>query len=601
MLRAFSLGSITQVQRQRLPPQFSWRLCKYSVVGVGRVRDLPPHHRSQNGPVQEDSVREVAGVQKQEQKQKPQVLDVQKSHRKYDDTEPDMGIDQGQHYVLTRPPFITGKSWYRLPIRPLYGGKFRFGNKFLSFDPYTGKENSNGDEREALYYHLLHIIANTQDHDKAYNAYTTLLKLSHSHPSHKKQPKIPYAHLHRLLRLIVQHRPKTRSQFLCLLSVMSTIHSSGGKLQTWEWNALISHAGTGWRRARAEDWRMALDTYDDMTNGSPPGASFSPSDYASVPSPHPDENTQAPEPDLFTYNTLLSIATKTLYGRAVKRSASLLTNAGFTPDRVTYLSMMNFWIGVRKLAGVRSNLLEMRAQGFELGLDGVNECIWGYSQCGRLDIVRKIYDALRTNVVGDSVSGEEQEVLENEGIHIPSEMVPNEVTYTATIQSMAYHGDLDSALRIFMDMLHSDNTEFAAPMVAKGEYGKYAPTSAVFRALFLGFARHGHADREGEGWSLRNLEGIYGTFIGLEEAIGLSQWTVYWVLGAFDKCSGHDVLMLRRIWKELEEREQSFGGPQNRLRALREVVFQEDMEEAKRYLEEVGFRVRGHQWGNVSW
>ncbi|EEB96325.1 hypothetical protein MPER_04558 [Moniliophthora perniciosa FA553] len=222
-------------------------------------------------------------------------------------------------------------------------------------------------------------------------------------------------------------------------------------------------------------------------------------------------------------------------------------------------------------------------------------------QYRRLDLVNKIYNTLRANAVGDPVSAEEQEVLENEGIYIPPEMIPNEVTYTVTIQSMAYHGDLDSALRIFMDMLHSDNTEFAAPMMTKEEYEKYTPTSAIFRALFLGFAKHGHADREGEGWCLRNLEGIYGTFMGLEEAIGLSQWTVYWILEAFDKCSGHDVLMLRRIWEELEERGHNFGGPQNRLRALKEIVFQEDMEAAKRYLGEVGFRVRPLPWGKGSW
>ncbi|EEB94765.1 hypothetical protein MPER_06369, partial [Moniliophthora perniciosa FA553] len=315
MLRAFSLGSITQVQRQRLPLQSSWRFRKYSVVGVsvGSIRDLPPHHCSQNGPVQEDPVREDAdaGVQKQKQEEEAQVLDVQKLHQSHDDTEPDTGIDQDQHYVLTLPPFVAGKSWHQLPVRPLYGGKFRFGNKFLSSDPSTRKAILNRDKKEGLYYHLLHNIAKTQDHKKDYNEYRTLI--CHVPPSHPKKPKIPYAHLHRLLRLIAQHRPKTRSQFLHMLSVMSTIHSSGGKLKTWEWNALISHAGTGWRRARAEDWRMTLDTHDDMTSDSPPGASFS-HDYATVPSPDPDpdENTQGPKPDLFTYNTLLSIATKTL-------------------------------------------------------------------------------------------------------------------------------------------------------------------------------------------------------------------------------------------------------------------------------------------------
>ncbi|KAK7060203.1 hypothetical protein VNI00_000968 [Paramarasmius palmivorus] len=594
MLRAFSLGSITQVQRIRLPLRISWRIRKYSVGGVGRVKELPPHQNH----VKSGGIRKCGGTLSQGiERQQPHPEKIQQ------DT-----IEHDTHQTLAHPPFVTGKSRYRLPIPSLYGGKIKYGKKFVKSDPFYDKEQDPETEKESLYYHLLHIIASTQDHKKAYDAYGVLVNLPHPHPQKSNEPKIPYSHLHRLLRLLATQRPKTRSQFLRILSVMSTLHASGGRLQTWQWNALISHAGTGWRKARAQDWRLALNTYDDMMSGLSPGTSFS-GDYANSAAPYP----QATEtiPDLYTYNTLLSIAAKTLYGRAVKRASTLTTNVGLTPDRITHLSMLNFWIGVRQLYGMRNTLLQMRIKGLELGLDGANTCIWGYSVLGELNVVRQIYKVLRANLAGARADVEVQieEMLKDEGIYIDPAMIPNEVTYTATIQSMAYHGDLQSALQTFMDMLQADNIEPGASVSEKGEYLKYAPTYAVFRALFLGFARHGHAEngREGQAWDLGSLEEIYGMYMRSEEIIEMSQWMVYWILTAFNKCSGHDVMLLRRVWAELERRKlgTNFGGPNNRLTVLKDIVFQDNVEEAKRYLEEVGFRVMRNEdtWddGDVSW
>jgi hypothetical protein len=64
---------------------------------------------------------------------------------------------------------------------------------------------------------------------------------------------------------------------------------------------------------------------------------------------------------------------------------------------------------------------------------------------------------------------------------------------------------------------------------------------------------------------------------------------------------------LRRVWTELERRKPgpNFGGPNNRLTVLKDIVFQDNVEEAERYLEEVGFRVARNEdtWdgGDVSW
>ena len=53
-------------------------------------------------------------------------------------------------------------------------------------------------------------------------------------------------------RLISRVHPRTRLNFIRLLSILSTIRRIGGQLQLWEWNTLIDFAGKGFRKFRAE-------------------------------------------------------------------------------------------------------------------------------------------------------------------------------------------------------------------------------------------------------------------------------------------------------------------------------------------------------------
>ncbi|KAL0580924.1 hypothetical protein V5O48_001118 [Marasmius crinis-equi] len=512
--------------------------------------------------------------------------------------------------VVESPSFFPGRSKYQLPLRPLYGGKYLYGKKFLpSFPQHPAAETSGTDANAtsprtdipsespyACFYRHLHVLANTQSSSEAWEAYSSLSKLPT--PQDRSQgPKIPFEHLHRLCRLLARKRPRTRTQFLRLLSILYTLRESGGMIHPFEWNALIANAGSGWRAIRPTDFKLAFDIFHEMASGMPPGSTLSPSDHP------PLDDYQPVTPDMFSYNTLINIATKTLYGRAVRRATGLLRASGHSPDRFTHLALLTFFTASVQITGIRATLLKMRQQGLELGLDGVNSCIWAFNKAGRLDTVRLIYHVLRHQSLSDprlqaendpdgKSIAEARAKLDDECIFITEKMKPNETTFTAMIQVMAYHGDFHAAINIFLDMLASDNIEVGAPLVrganAQGEvdYSKYSPTYAVFRALFLGFARHGTDDAECRTWSLDNLREIYHDFMAFPDLDPPSRAKLYWILLAFDKTSGHDVEIIREVWLQMEEQFSFDWG--NRLRQLRAIIFSDD---AEHHLHTMGFRL----------
>ncbi|KAK1226044.1 hypothetical protein PQX77_011003 [Marasmius sp. AFHP31] len=531
-------------------------------------------------------------------------------------------------YVTEPPPFATGKSKYHVPIPPLYGGKFRYGKKFLpshllhppagTSDIYANADSTRIDipshNPDMHFYRTLHVLASTQSLPEAWEAYSILSKLPPPR-DHSQNPKIPFSHLHRLCRLISQNRLRSPTQFLRLLSVLYTIRKSGGTIHVFEWNSLIANAGSGWRVTRPDEFKLALDVFQEMTSGMPPGSTFSPSDYPPLPTSQPVP------PDEYSYNVLINIAAKSLYGRAVRRAMSLLRSPGYSPDRITHLSLLTFFTASGERSGVRSTLLKMREQGLELGLDGVNSCIWAFARTGRMDIVKSIYRVLRHNSLSDPRIRAEHDdsfpesisdaltKLEEECVIITEDMRPNEITFTEMIQVMAYHGDFFATISILSDMLSSDNIELGAPLVrgtstdegggrvgvvdgtstdGAGEvrYTKYSPTYAVFRALFLGFSRHGTDDPCSQTWTLDNLRDIYHDYMAFSNLESPSRWQIYWILAAFDKTSGHDLDVIREVWLELEEKFVYDWG--NRLHKLREIVFSD---EAQCHLNTVGFRL----------
>lgn len=544
-----------------------------------------------------------------------------------EDSEVVIPVDQ-PNIILEKLPFSAGRPWRPLPLKPLFEGRFRRGSNRYTVDvsytdlpPYRNSRKSGRNglflsdveydpaiDRDTLYYRLLHVIATTQFVEDAWIAYSSLLALNRPSDLPANLPKIPFEHLHRLCRLISRVYPKTRKQFLRLLSVVYTVYRTGGEVKLFEWNSLIDSAGKGWRKTTVDDFKFALRIFDDMISSRPPGYSYAPAEYPKTRFPP-----VSPSPDIYTYTSLINIASETFYPRAVAHANSLFEASKIPPNRITHLSLLKFFAERRQMAGVRAILRTLREQDFDLGIDGLNLLLWAYSINHRLDVVFKLYRVLRHNLEPETSTGSDdvdsvvEWLREEVGIPLPTPVIfrPNGITFTMMTQIMAYHGYFKEMVSVFIDMLSTENREQGAPLTPALETGEllpllYSPNMDIYRAIFLGFSRHGVpvpanetlSSRLGttQAWTLAELEPIYQQFMKLRHVSKPSKSTLYWIMVAFDRTSGHDVVLLRKIWKELEKR---FGGPWggtgNRLRFLKTKLFSPD-DEARLYFAKHGFR-----------
>ena len=402
------------------------------------------------------------------------------------------------------------------------------------------------------------VIATTDSVEEGWNSYVFLVDLISGAPAVQRHVQhIPFAHLHRLARLLARNRPQTHRQFLRLLAVLTYLSYWGGNLKQHEWNALVAHAGSGWRKTKLKDFGNALKVFNDMRAGRLPGSSdLLPLDGQFLEGP-------AVQPDIYTYTSLLTIASRATDSKNVYNISSMLSNAGLPPNRITHLSLMRYFTLKANLSGIRATLLKMRQQGLELGLDGLNACLWAYGRNGRVDIVMMIYRTLRHNALPETYTGQKNIKdtigrLGEEYIFVEPELRPNEVTLTTVIQVLAYHGHFTSTLNVFMDMLSFINLEQGAPL-EENSAGVYEPTSykpslAVFRAIFLGFSRHAKQVQHDSDWKLDNLCQLFDLFLKLPPDSNLTHNTISLIMLAFDKASGHDIKMLRDVWMRVDGR-----------------------------------------------
>ena len=438
------------------------------------------------------------------------------------------------------------------------------------------------DAASQLILHLA-IIGSTNSVNEGWNSYVFLVDfISGSVDVQRHIRHIPLAHLHRLARLLAKNRPPTRRQFLKLLAVLTYINYWGGMLKQFEWNALVAHAGSGWRTTKLENVRNAMKVFKDMRAGRLPGSSdFLPPDREFLEGP-------PVEPDIYTYTSLLAIASRTIRANHVHNISSMLSKAGLPPNRITHLSLMRYFSLRADFNGIRLTLLKMRQQGLELGLDGLNSCLWAYGRNRRLDLVMMIYRILRHNMLPETEQKEIDQIigrLGEENIFVEPEIRPNEVTLTTVIQVMAYHGHFSSTLDIFMDMLSFKNMEKGAP-VKETSAGVYEPTTyqpslAVFRAIFLGFSRHAQPIKHLSEWNIENLSDILDLFLELPSNSTPNHNTIYFIMLAFDKASGRDIKILRDVWMRIDRR---FGivlhkaHSVSRLARLQRLLFSEEDE-----------------------
>ena len=450
---------------------------------------------------------------------------------------------------------------------------------------------------------LLNVMGTTQSFNEAWDAYRAFS----SHPL-AEDPSLnsyPSRHLHRLVSLLATIRPRTRKVFLSLVSVISTLRTSGHLIYTWEWNLLMDASAKGWRKTRFEDYKTSLRIFNDMlayqkevfeSNGRrhiDKHVRSSSHDEGSIPLPNDFA------PDIYSYTTLISHAARTLSPQALEHARSLLNSAGIIPNRVTLLAQLRLHTNHNQMFGVRRTIAEIRDRGFALDIYGANSIIWAFARSEHMEVAEAIYRVLRSNVDADGskggiLDGVDEEISatikfldEVENIVIPQSMVPDRITYTILIQSYAYQGDLTRALQVSADMLSSPN-----PIaVWKGEVGagaQFPPVIHIFRAIFLGFYRHGvdptrsfahhrghHRSRGGHetglDWNLDNLYAIYKGFLELPANRKPEDRVVYWLIMAFEKCSGGDYWRMREVWMTLEERWGDRWG--SRLRRVRTTIY----------------------------
>ncbi|KAI0069978.1 hypothetical protein K474DRAFT_946774 [Panus rudis PR-1116 ss-1] len=387
-----------------------------------------------------------------------------------------------------------------------------------------------------------------------------------SRPVPPPELTIPYEHLHRLARLIAKSNPHTRPLFIHFLSVVSTIHRTGGTVKLWEWNALMDFAGKGFRKTRQRDFVAAFNIFCDMISHKPPGASFIQSDIRPVTHPEPigkSKSGMERVPDIVTFTTLLDIAARSLHEPTLNRALRIFRQSGLTPNRITYLTLMRYYARRPELSGIRACISQLSNQGIELDTPLVNACIWAFARSNRLDVAGAMYVVMQSHPDDPPERLEEaaraREFLEShEGLRIPSKLKPDDVTYTSLLQCYAYHGDLGGALRVFADMVHWMND-------TKRELDIKLVLPA-FRAIFCGFVRHGqppssedhiysrYSGNDKNPWTLDALDALFNDFIHLPGTATPSTRMLFWVLEAFNKLCGGDVEKMREVFHRIERR-----------------------------------------------
>ena len=450
---------------------------------------------------------------------------------------------------------------------------------------------------------LLNLMGTTQSFNEAWDAYRALS--SHPLAEDPTLNKYPSRHLHRLVSLLATIRPRTRKVYLSLVSIMSTLRASGHPIYVWEWNLLMDASAKGWRKTRFEDYRTSLRVFNDMLAYQKEVLESHDSQQIGRnvrSSSHVDEtillhNTLGP--DIYSYTTLISHAARTLSPQALEHARSLLNSAGIIPNCVTLLAQLRLHTHHNQMFAVRRTIAEIRDRGFTLDIYGVNSIIRAFAWNEDMEVADSIYRVLRSNVdaggsedglfdgVNEGITATARFLDEVENIIIPPMMVPNRITYTLLVQAYAYQGDLTRALQVFADMLSSTD-----PIATwRGEVGavaRFPPVMQIFRAIFLGFYRHGvdptgstthyrghHIIRGTHGpgldWDLGNLYTIYKGFLELSTNQKPGDRVVYWLIMAFEKCSGGDYWRMKEVWATLEGRWGDRWGA--RLRRVRKAIY----------------------------
>ncbi|KAF8485295.1 hypothetical protein DFH94DRAFT_719565 [Russula ochroleuca] len=379
----------------------------------------------------------------------------------------------------------------------------------------------------------------------------------------------------------------------------------------WEWNLLLDCAGKeGWRHPREEHFRAALAVLAEMRERARDGGDAGGATTASSTASETGSDAETLEPDIFSYTTLLAHAARTRSPAAVRHAARLLVRAGLTPGAHAHTTLLCFFARRGDLAGVRDTLFRLRRQnmldddnenddggsgsGSGLTQASFNAVLWAFAYNGRLDVARAMYRVVRARgavaaegCLSDELEELERVLAEREMIVIARDVVPDAATYHALIQAHAYQGDLHACLGTLTDMLSAPPSSSSLHLhhhdERQGKGRQLTARLAAFRAIFLGFARHGvvlssspptttttiptneYEDKEQvpSQWTLPTLEALFARFLDLPRDTPLREPTLFWLVSAFLRTSGGSdsdsgghgsSLLLRSVFERIEER-----------------------------------------------
>lgn len=398
-------------------------------------------------------------------------------------------------------------------------------------------------------------ISSGKDLQRVWTCYLNLTRIQNTHPVVQElfpDSRIPSKLLSRLSHFIIHSRPITASHFPALLKVMQHLWDIGSVPPRARWNALIRFAADGQRRGGKNGVRKSLAILNDYTKGLRPGSSMQ-GRAASLPSIL-DPNSPN-QPNISTYNIIIHIAAKAMDGHLFRDAIDLLDRSGLAPTRITYLAQLNYYAEKKQLGHVRDVVRRLNEDGVDLGVDGINACLWAYTLSNQHSVALDIYRVLRDNRHADedpeTIARLRNKLETYEHIRIPSDARPDKRTYVMLIQTMSYNGNFTEAISIFADFLE------CTPR------GRIHPSTApAFRAIFHGFSKHAVGRLEEltdfnnphNKWNLASLQRIYRLFLKLPPREVPSRSTIYWIMVAFDKASDHDVDLLQERWSELENR-----------------------------------------------
>jgi pentatricopeptide repeat protein len=421
------------------------------------------------------------------------------------------------------------------------------------------------------------MIRNDESSEAVWSAYEDLLEL--------KPPKdiLTEKDFRRIFSRLANQKPRTRTTFLRMLHLCNAIHSLGYEMRSWQWNVLVDAAAKGYHKTKEEDYQAALGVVQDWTRRTQ-------KDDAPASDWGPQQQSPA---DIYTYTTLLSIAARTQSPELLRHAARLLEHSQLPPTRVTELSVIPYLARSGEYLAVKTVIENVHAKGLEVGIDGLNALMWAYASNGAFAYPLGIYRALRSHVQDDFAEQDLQgiELVSAIGDYIiPQELAPDRATYTLLIQALAYHGHFVFALEVFRDMLALNDPPPMATRYQKAESEqlKDAHLLPIYRALFLGFSRHGEPqafqlpkprthqeasntplDEEGRPimtpWNIHNLQLVYNMFMECATDCLPNNRTIFWILKGFARTTRNSLEKMKTIWEQLDARFASTLGWKGRI------------------------------------